>query len=135
MRSGGVAAGPPAAISAADPANPYGVLLPGCGIPREPANLLVVSGGHVLLGLAGRALIVPDPLDNETFGAAIAALMKLRPKLVIETIDGGPALASSHVSAMAAMRFHSDGRALVYDGLPGPMPARAAASQPHATRQ
>jgi hypothetical protein len=29
------------------------------------------------------------------------------------------------VPAMAAMRFHSDGRALVFDGLPGPAPARA----------
>jgi ATP-dependent Lhr-like helicase len=134
MRARSIAAGPPVAISAADPANPYGVLLPGCGIPRESANLLVVRAGQVLLGLAGRALVVPDALDDETFGAAVAALMKLKPKLVIETIDGGPALESSHVRAMATMRFHSDGRALVYDGLPGPMPARAAAPQPQAPR-
>ena len=31
-------------------------------------------------------------------------------------------------TAMAVMRFHSDGRALVYDGLPGPIPARALAA-------
>jgi hypothetical protein len=51
--------------------------------------------------------------------------MTLRPKLTIDTIDGIPALESDRVPVMAAMRFHSDGRALVFDGLPGPAPARA----------
>jgi hypothetical protein len=54
--------------------------------------------------------------------------MKLRPRLVLETINNEPALESIHVSAMAAIGFHSDGHALVYDGLPGPMPRRAIAS-------
>jgi hypothetical protein len=29
------------------------------------------------------------------------------------------------VGLLASMRFHSDGRALIYDGLPGPVPLRA----------
>ena len=46
--------------------------------------------------------------------------MRLRPKLVIETIGGVPALESPWVRPLAAIGFHSNGRALIYDGLPGP---------------
>ncbi len=116
---------PPIALSAADPANPYGVLLPGCGVTREAANLIVVRGGRFVLGLAARALVGAEDLDDATFAAALTALMALRPRLTIESIDGVAALDSDRVPAMAAMRFHSDGRALVFDGLPGPTPARA----------
>ena len=115
----------PVALSATDPANPYGVLLPGCGVTREPGNLVVLRGGHFVLGLASRALVGGDSLDDDTFVTALTAMMALRPKLTIETIGGVPALDSDRVSVMAAMRFHSDGRALVFDGLPGPTPARA----------
>jgi ATP-dependent Lhr-like helicase len=115
----------PVALSATDPANPYGVLLPGCGVSREAGNLVVLRGGHFVLGLASRALVGGDSLDDETFATALTAMMALRPKLTIETIGGTPALDSDRVSVMAAMRFHSDGRALVFDGLPGPTPARA----------
>jgi len=112
-------------LSAADPANPYGVLLPGCGIAREAGNLIVVRGGRVVLGLTSRALVGGDTLDDQTFAGALEALMAFRPKLTIETIDDVPALESDRVTVMAAMRFHSNGRALVFDGLPGPPPARA----------
>jgi ATP-dependent helicase Lhr and Lhr-like helicase len=115
-------------ISAADPANPFGVLLPGCGIVREAANLLAIQKGRVIAGLAGRVLTTDAALDASAFTALTAALMKSRPRLVVETINGQPALESEYVTAMAAMGFHSDGRALVYDGLPGPMPARARAA-------
>jgi len=117
---------PPIAISAADPANPYGVLIPGCGVTREAANLIVLRGGSFVLGFAARALIGGAAIDDDAFAAALAALMALRPKLTIDSIDGTPALDSDRVPVMAAMGFHSDGRALVFDGLPGPTPARAA---------
>ena len=117
----------PIALSAADPANPYGAVLPGCGVAREAGNFVVLRAGRVMLGLAGRALVSLDALDDEAFSAAVGALIELRRKVVVETIDGAPALASMRVGAMAAMGFHSDGRALVYDGLPGPAPSRAAA--------
>ncbi|MBV8358559.1 MAG: hypothetical protein JO189_11565, partial [Deltaproteobacteria bacterium] len=118
-----------AVIAAVDPANPFGALLPGCGIAREPGNLLVIQDGSVIAGLAGRALTNSPTLDQSAFTGAITELMKMRPRLVLETINSEPALESTHVSAMAAMGFHSDGRALVYDGLPGPRPRRAIASE------
>jgi len=117
----------PLALSAADPANPYGALIPGCGVAREAGNLVAIRAGRVVLGLAGRALteVGETELDPEAFGAALAALIAMRRRIAIETINGCPALESARVGLMAAMRFHSDGRALVYDGLPGPAPARA----------
>ena len=65
------------------------------------------------------------PSTTQAFSAAVGALTDLRRKVVVETIDGAAALGSVRVGAMAAMGFHSDGRALVYDGLPGPAPSRA----------
>ncbi len=118
---------PPVALSAADPANPYGAVLPGCGVAREAGNFVMMRGGRVMLGLAGRALASLDALDDEAFSTAVGALIDLKRKVVVDTIDGAPALASVRVDALAAMGFHSDGRALVYDGLPGPAPSRAAA--------
>ncbi|HZZ09033.1 MAG TPA: DEAD/DEAH box helicase, partial [Candidatus Binataceae bacterium] len=103
----------PVALSAADPANPYGAMLPGCGVAREAGNFVVLRGGRVMLGLAGRALLSLDALDDEAFSAAVGALVELRRKVLVETIDGAPALASIRVDALAAMGFHSDGRALV----------------------
>ena len=38
------------AISAVDPANPYGSLLPGCGIAREAGNLIALRNGEVIAG-------------------------------------------------------------------------------------
>ena len=119
---------PPIALAAADPANPYGALIPGCGVARDVANLIVTRAGRMILGLAGRALVGGAELDDAAFTDALAALFKLRSKLTIETIDGVPALESERVAAMAAVGFHSDGRALVRDGLPGPVPRRALAS-------
>jgi ATP-dependent helicase Lhr and Lhr-like helicase len=113
------------ALSAADPANPYGALLPGCGVARDGANVIVLRGGRAIAGLAARALMTIGELDDESFAAAIAAIIGLRSRVVLDTIDGVPALRSPRVGALAAARFHSDGRALVYDGLPGPAPARA----------
>jgi hypothetical protein len=106
------------------------VLLPGCGISREAGNLMVIRGGRVVLRLTSRALVGGDTLNDETFASALEALMAFRPKLMIETISDVPALDSDRVTVMAAMRFHSDGRALVFDGLPGPTPARAARREP-----
>ena len=116
----------PVAISAADPANPYGAILPGCGIARDAANVIVLRTGIPVLGLQGRALVSIGEMDDDAFAAAVAALLAARPKIVLDTVDGAPALKSARVGLLAAMRFHSDGRALVFDGLHGPAPARAA---------
>ena len=104
---------------------------------REAGNIVVIRGGRLILALAGHAMVTgpsiekdAEPLDDESFSAAAAALMTTRGKLLIDTIDGVPALESSRVGLLAAMRFHSDGRALVYDGLPGPAPMRARQAGP-----
>jgi ATP-dependent helicase Lhr and Lhr-like helicase len=112
------------AISAADPANPYGAALPGCGVAREPANLLAIRAGRPVLGLAGRALLNLVEQSEQEFGAALHAMITLRSRIVVQTIDGRRALDSDRVDLMASMGFHSDGRALVYDGLLGPRPGR-----------
>ena len=119
----------PVAISAGDPANPYGVLLPGCGVPRDAANLVVLRGGSFVLGLAARTLIGGASLDDDSLpmrsgadGAAAQAhdrRHRRRPRARF-----GPR------AVMAAMRFHSDGRALIFDGLPGPAPSRATRREP-----
>ncbi len=132
MRGANPAREKPVALNATDPANPYGASLKGCGIAREAGNIVVIRGGRLILALAGHAIMTgpsiekdAEPLDDESFSAAAAALMTTRSKLRIDTIDRAPALESSRVGLLAAMRFHSDGRALVYDGLPGPAPMRS----------
>ncbi len=115
----------PVALSAADPANPYGAILPACGISRDVANLVVLHAGAVVAGLQGRAMLTMGEVGEAEFTAAAAAMLAARGRMIVETIDGAPALSSARVAALAAMGFHSDGRALVYDGLPGPAPSRA----------
>jgi len=117
----------PVALSAIDPANPYGVVIPGCGIAREAGNVIVLRAGRVVAGLQGRAMVTggDGEVDDESFGAAVAALMTLKPRITIDSIDGVAALESSRVGILASMRFHSDGRSLVFDGLHGPAPSRS----------
>jgi ATP-dependent helicase Lhr and Lhr-like helicase len=117
----------PYALSAIDPANPYGLVLPGCGIAREAANIVVIRAGRVIAGLQARTMLTGGDgvVDHDSFSAAVAAILAMRPRVVIDSIDGRPALESPRVGVLAAMRFHSDGRALVFDGLHGPTPARA----------
>ncbi len=117
----------PVALSAIDPANPYGVAIPGCGIAREAGNVVVIHAGRVIAGLQGRAMISggDGEVDDEAFSAAVVAILALKPRIAIDSIDGVPALESPRVGLLAAMRFHSDGRSLVFDGLHGPAPARA----------
>ncbi len=117
----------PVALSAIDPANPYGAVIAGCGIAREAANVVVIRAGRVIAGLQGRALITAGEggADDESFSAAVAAILALKPRVTIDSIDGVAALQSPLVGILAAMRFHSDGRSLVFDGLHGPAPAGA----------
>ncbi len=115
------------ALCAVDPANPFGAALPGCGVAREADNFIAIAGGRPVMGLAGRDLMCFASIDAEQFRAAVAAIIRLKPRLRIDTVDRKPALGCELVGELAAMRFHSDGRSLLYDGLPGPLPARAAA--------
>jgi ATP-dependent Lhr-like helicase len=119
------------ALSAIDPANPYGAMLPGCGIAREVSNVIVIRAGRVVAGLQGRSLITGGEVDDESFSAAIAAILAMRPRVVLDSIDDVPALESQRVGILAAMRFHSDGRSLLFDGLHGPAPSRASRAAHH----
>ena len=89
--------------------------------------MIVLRAGRVIAGLQGRAMITggDSDVDDESFGAAVAALMTLKPRITLDSIDGVAALESPRVGILAAMRFHSDGRSLVFDGLHGPTPGRA----------
>jgi hypothetical protein len=84
----------------------------------------------MIIGIVGKSLEAALSLDHEAFVTALAALMKFRPKLVVETINGVSALESTWVRTMASMGFHSNGRALVYDGLHGPSPMLAHSAAP-----
>ncbi len=118
------------ALSAADPANPYGISLPSLGVAREPANIVAFAGGRPVLALAGSALKTLSPTDEGLFEQAVTAIVALRRKVRIVTIDGEPALSSSRLATLAAMSFYSDGTALVYNGLPGPPPRGIAFGRP-----
>ncbi len=114
----------PVALSAADPANPYGTLLPGIGVAREPANVVVFDRGTPVLALAGSDLKTFGASDSNQLAAAVGALLAFRRKVRVSTIDGEPALSSTRAAPLVSMKFHSDGATLTYDGLPGPMPLR-----------
>jgi len=117
----------PVALAAQDPANPIGAALAGCAVTREADNVLVFAGGLPLIGIVGRELRMLKETTPEQLASALREITRLRPRLALERIDGQPALQSSAVAALAGAGFHSDGRALIYDGLPGPLPARARA--------
>ena len=119
-------------LAALDPANPYGALLPWPATaaageagtaPRRigGAWVILVAGKPVLyLGSSARALLSFPSSLSETGGElplALAALGRLpggaRRRLLIQTIDGQPALQSPLREAMLAAGFASDYDALV----------------------
>jgi len=128
MRSPAPAHERPLALSAADPANPFGTLLPSCGIVRDAANVVVLHRGLPIAGLAGRSLRLLQAIEGDALSMALRAIIDFRHRVIIENIDEQPALDSRWVDLMAAAGFHSDGRALAYDGLPGPRPRRSTAA-------
>jgi ATP-dependent Lhr-like helicase len=117
-------------LAAIDPANPFGSTLPGIGVAREPGNLIALAGGQPIAALAGRELLIWSELEPERFARVMRALLKMRPRIRLDRIDGVEALRSPRVTELAALNFHSDGHSLIYDGLPGPRPARAARAVP-----
>jgi ATP-dependent Lhr-like helicase len=127
-------------IAAADPAQPYGAALPWPrreGQERRPAR---VAGAYVVLvddepvlyvERGGRGLVtltdVPlragvgagptagreaDPLRDALHALADAVRAGRVPKLALERIDGGPAIASSLVQTFVQLGFHPGPRRL-----------------------
>jgi ATP-dependent helicase Lhr and Lhr-like helicase len=113
-------------LSAADPANPYGFIVP--WPPKEsrqprrsPGALLVLVDGAPALYLerGGKALLTFDPAPatlQRGFDALRAHLARRSRRTVhIETIDGEPALRSAHAPALKALGVGFDHRGLVIE--------------------
>ncbi len=127
-------------LAALDPANPYGSLLPwpetgaaktgvgGNATPKRSAGawVVLVAGRPILyLGPGGRALttfpvsIAPDGGELALALAAIRSLpVRGRKRLLVQQIDGLPALSSPLCGVLIAAGFTPDFDALVPD-LPG----------------
>jgi len=124
-------------LSAMDPANPYGALVPWPDVldpkrarPRRVAGswLLLARGRPVLyVGRRGRSLITFPATIRDEEGSLTAAIEELRqlPKagrhrmLVIETIDGEDAKDSPLAAEFHAAGFSSDYRGLIDVQVPG----------------
>jgi ATP-dependent Lhr-like helicase len=129
--------GPEAAVvlSALDPANPFGWLLPwpgrggdererGGGGPRRVAGATVVLvGGQAVLYLdkGGKRLVTfPAADEPERLAAAVRALVGVAARqrgrmLRVETIDGEPARGSRYEAALREADFRSDVRGLTLE--------------------
>jgi ATP-dependent Lhr-like helicase len=113
-------------LAAADPANPYGAVVPwprperaDAGLRRVPGAWVVLAAGRPTLyvSVAGRQ-VHTFPGDPADLGPAFRALLRLprsgrRGLLVIERVDGIPALSSPYAPDLRACGFVDDYRGLV----------------------
>jgi len=111
-------------LASVDPALGYGAAFPEPRLTRHPAHLVVVRAGRALLGLEGTRLWAAPELPAAAVREALAALVAERRgrRLVVETIEDGPAVASPWLPLLADLGFHGDGERLTFDGYPGPRP-------------
>ena len=110
-------------IAAADPAQPYGAVLPWpkrAGHDRRPAR---VAGAYVVLvddrpalyverGGRGLVTLADAPLGDALHALAEAVRAGRVGKLALERIDGEPAIASDLVGTLVELGFHSGPRKL-----------------------
>jgi ATP-dependent Lhr-like helicase len=119
-------------LSALDPANPFGWLLPwpvrgddrnGGGPRRVAGASVVLVGGQAVLYVdkGGKRLITfPAADDPERMAAAARALAGVAARnrgraLRVETIDGEPARGSRYEGALRGADFRSDVRGLTLE--------------------
>jgi len=121
---------PPVLLNAADPANPYGSVLPwpeGERLARLPSNYLVLDGGLPVLGVEGygRRLLPLAPLTEDGLARALAALPDLlrvrraaRPARRIEVRQWAdmPIQQSPAAGPLRALGFEPAPRGMVYYG-------------------
>ena len=124
------ATSPPVLIPAADPANPYGSVLPWPGgerLARLPSTYLVIAAGEPVLGVEGhgRRLLPLAPLEGDALREALAALPDLlkapahaRAVRRVEVRQWGdePILQSPAAEPLRAVGFEPTPRGLVYYG-------------------
>ncbi|HEX9102589.1 MAG TPA: hypothetical protein VF997_10310, partial [Polyangia bacterium] len=124
--TGGDAVGPPVVVlSAIDPANPYGALLPwpSDGPRRVAGAKVVLALGEPIFfvergGKKLRLLARPDAIDEALVEPALAALRRIAAarrhrQLRIEEVDGVPALHSPHAALLERGGFRVEPGALV----------------------
>jgi len=111
-------------LSAADPVLAHGGAEGGPRLVRHPGHLVVMRGGRACLGLEGTRLWAAPELALAARDEALGALVAERRgrRLVVETVEDQPALASPWLAVLADLGFHSDGECLTFDGYPGPRP-------------
>ena len=118
-------------MAASDPANPYSLPLERSdrdplSRPRGAGALLVTRAGRIAISVEGRGrrLLIADGLssDDVTEAATMLAAHLTRNTrggrmrgFHVETIDGGPALGSSHLAALMAAGFRRETTGLRYD--------------------
>jgi ATP-dependent Lhr-like helicase len=141
-RDGEVA--PAVVLAAADPANPYGAVLPWpapsapeAGRPRRTAGaaVVLVDGAPVLyLERSGRGVLTfPSAGGPEALTRAAEALRGLfadrrRRALRVERIDGAPALGAPGRSAFERAGFRAEYKGLALDRFSARSPAPASAA-------
>ncbi len=125
-------------LAAADPANPYGTLLPwpessGGRASRSAGAYVILHGGDPLLFLekGGRraALLTPDPEAHPAAAGALGEIGERNRRLRLETIDGQPAQSHPLGALLAETGFAPAPRGLAYRPPPSsgsrrPTPAR-----------
>jgi ATP-dependent Lhr-like helicase len=120
------------AMTATDPANPFGVTLPwpasDAGRPARAAGAVVVLAQGALrlyLERGGRSLLSFGQVDADHL-AALAAVAGRGGKIDIRSVDGGPAAASRLAGTMRDIGFGISPQGLVMwpDRLPGTIDAR-----------
>ena len=112
-------------LAAADPANPYGTLLPwpeGAGgrAGRSAGAYVILHDGRaaVFLERGGRraTLLTGDPEFHHAAAGALAEIGRRRRRMVLETIDGEPADDHPLGAALLASGFAPGLRGLAYRG-------------------
>jgi len=122
----GDAVGPPVLVlSAIDPANPYGALLPwpSEGARRAAGAKVVLAHGEPIFfvergGKKLRLCARPEAIDETLIAPALAALKRVAAarrhrQLRIEEVDGVPALHSPHAALLERGGFRVEPGALV----------------------
>jgi len=112
-------AGPTLLVPAADPANPYGRLLPApARVARTAGNWLVISDGVPVLGIEGRGrhLLPLDPARLEEGLALLPEVAREAPggRLAVERWDDQPVAASPGAELLAGAGFSRGPRQMTY---------------------
>lgn len=117
-------------VPAADPANPYGALLPWPEAPQQavkprriPGTWVVLVQGEAVLyvGSRGRSLVTLREPDDSLLAAALRELHRLprgsrKGRLLIEKVDGSPIRHSPYAQVLLEAGFETTLRGLAASG-------------------